>query len=189
MRTIHRSQATVYRPRQTIRRALAFFIVGGTSLASQTEAQSLETDPRFPSGPWTGFFLQKEFPGRHLMEIGLSFQSGQIRGEGRDWVGPFTIRGKYDLADGKCYWSKRYVGRHDLFYQGYNEGKGIWGVWEFTDSQMGMTQRGGFHIWPEGMADPTKPTLKEEADPPVFIDSSVDLSQPLTVGAGLDDGL
>jgi hypothetical protein len=28
---------------------------------------TLETDPRFPSGPWTGFFLQKAIPGRHLI--------------------------------------------------------------------------------------------------------------------------
>ena len=39
-------------------------------------------------------------------------------------IGPFLIRGKYNIDDGKCHWSKRYVGKHDVAYQGYNEGKG-----------------------------------------------------------------
>jgi hypothetical protein len=124
-------------------------------------APQLETDPRFPSGPWTGFFLQKSLPGKHLMELRLTFQSGNMAGEGRDWVGTFLIKGQYNLADGKCYWTKKYLGKHDVFYQGYNEGKGIWGVW-----QIGELARGGFHIWPEGLDDPTMQYLVEEADLP-----------------------
>jgi hypothetical protein len=152
---------------------------------TNTEAVQLETDPRFPSGPWVGFFLQREIPGRHLMEIRLTFCNGKIRGEGRDWVGPFTIRGRYDVADGKCYWTKRYLGRHDVFYQGYNEGKGIWGLWEFSEQQLALSSKGGFHIWPEGMGDPTDSHLKEEADPPLFVEATLEESQPLTVGAGI----
>ncbi len=138
----------------------------------------LETDPRFPSGPWTGFFLQPSLPGRHLMELGLTFRHGQITGEGRDWVGKFVVRGRYDLADGKCYWSKRYLGKHDVFYQGYNEGKGIWGVWEIPPEQnLGFWSRGGFHIWPEGMADPTGPALSEEADLPIHVEELEPVAQ------------
>jgi hypothetical protein len=122
---------------------------------------TLETDPRFPSGPWTGFFLQKSIPGKHLMELRLNFQTGNMTGEGRDWVGEFVVKGQYNLADGKCYWTKKYLGKHDVFYQGYNEGKGIWGVWE-----IGVLARGGFHIWPEGLQDPTGEYLVEEADLP-----------------------
>ena len=125
----------------------------------------LETDPRFPSGRWVGFFLDKRVPGRHPMELLLTFASGTITGEGRDFVGTFSIRGRYDLSDGSCHWSKRYHGKHDVFYRGFNEGKGIWGTWELTD--MGITATGGFHIWPEGMADPTQPVLHEAADLPV----------------------
>lgn len=125
-----------------------------------------ETDPRFPSGPWVGFFLQKAIPGRHLMELRISFRHGVITAEGRDWVGNFTLKGRYDLADGRCYWTKRYVGKHDVFYQGFNEGKGIWGTWEIPTETLPDFCRGGFHIWPEGMADPTKPQLTEEADLP-----------------------
>jgi hypothetical protein len=129
----------------------------------------LETDPRFPSGPWTGFFLQKAVPGRHRMELGLTFRNGELTGEGRDWVGQFIVRGRYSTADGKCHWTKRYLSKHDVFYQGFNEGKGIWGVWEIPTEANPEFQRGGFHIWPEGMPDPTGSRLTEEADLPLVI--------------------
>ena len=116
----------------------------------------VETDPRFPSGPWRGFFLMAHWPGRHQMELDLTFRQGVMTGEGRDRIGPFLIRGKYNLDDGKCHWSKRYIGKHDVAYQGYNEGKGIWGIWEIPPSW-----RGGFHIWPTAMGDPTSPHLAE----------------------------
>jgi hypothetical protein len=121
----------------------------------------IETDPRFPSGPWQGFFLMAHWPGRHMMELHLSFHQGVMTGEGRDRIGPFLIRGKYNIDDGKCWWTKRYIGKHDVAYQGYNEGKGIWGLWEIPP-----TWRGGFHIWPEAMGDPTSPRLTEAIDEP-----------------------
>lgn len=136
---------------------------------------TLETDPRFPSGPWTGFFLQKSLPGKHLMELRLTFQAENMTGEGRDWVGPFLVKGRYNLNDGKCYWTKKYVDKHDVFYQGYNEGKGIWGVWE-----IGQLARGGFHIWPEGMGAPTDDHLYEEADLPAVPEKElVEIGPPL----------
>lgn len=122
-------------------------------------------DARFPSGPWTGFFLQKELPGRHTMELALEFRDGEIRGEGRDRVGKFLIKGKFEAASGRCWWTKSYIGRHDVSYQGYNEGRGIWGLWEIAPFW-----KGGFHIWPEGMADPTRPTISEAEDLPVAVE-------------------
>jgi hypothetical protein len=124
-----------------------------------------ETDPRFPSGKWVGFFLDKRLPGRHQMEIVLTFAGGRMSGEGRDRVGKFSFEGSYDVADGKCAWVKRYVGKHAVRYKGFNEGKGIWGTWEMVWGA--ITFSGGFHIWPEGMADPSQPRLAEEADVPV----------------------
>ena len=112
-------------------------------------APELESDPRFPSGPWVGFFLDKRLPGRHQMDLSLTFQQGVIQGDGRDRVGEFLIRGKYDVADGRCHWCKRYIGAHDIYYDGFNEGKGIWGTWELLI--VFAQARGGFHIWPEGM--------------------------------------
>jgi hypothetical protein len=117
----------------------------------------VDQDSRFPSGPWTGYFLQRSLPGRQWMELQLTFNNGRIRGDGRDRIGAFTFTGRYDLGDGRCRWTKRYVGRHDVAYSGYNEGKGIWGVWEIPPSD-----RGGFHIWPVGMGDPTVQAEDEE---------------------------
>jgi hypothetical protein len=125
----------------------------------------LEGDPRFPSGKWVGFFLDKRLPGRHQMEISLTFAGGRLTGDGRDRVGPFTFRGTYSTADGRCEWVKQYAKAHAVTYRGFNEGKGIWGTWELRD--LGSVYSGGFHIWPEGMPDPTQPRLAEEADVPV----------------------
>jgi hypothetical protein len=137
----------------------------------------VETDPRFPSGAWTGYFLQPLVPGRHLMELRLTFRQGTLTGEGRDQVGQFVVRGRYALVDGRCHWTKRYLGKHDVFYNGFNEGKGIWGTWDIPADADSFSQRGGFHIWPEGMHDPTQPELTEEADVP--FEREVFIGQPL----------
>jgi hypothetical protein len=127
----------------------------------------LETDPRFPSGRWIGFFLDKRLPGKHQMELLLTFRQGEMTGDGRDIVGKFLVRGRYGVADGTCYWHKRYLDRHDVFYQGYAEDKGIWGNWELHPKEIYGLVKGGFHIWPDGLADPTQSTLAAEADVPV----------------------
>ena len=122
----------------------------------------LEQDERFPSGPWTGFFLQKLGSGRHWMELNLTFHLGTVKGDGRDWVGLFVITGRYATEDGTCRMVKHYVGKHDVAYEGYNEGRGIWGLWKIDRPAL----HGGFHIWPVGMPDPTRTLLAEEADLP-----------------------
>jgi len=109
------------------------------------------------------------------MELHITFRQGALTGEGRDYVGRFVLRGRYELTDGKCYWTKRYLGKHDVFYQGYNEGKGIWGMWEI----MGLGGRGGFHIWPQGMAAGEQDRLAEEADLPVLVEGTLETSEPL----------
>jgi hypothetical protein len=132
-----------------------------------------ETDSRFPSGKWLGFWTQ-DVLGAKLkpkQEMVLTFAKGEIHGEGRDLIGGFLIRGFYSVADGKCRWMKRYVGKHDVSYEGFNEGKGIWGTWHLDQL------RGGFHIWPEGMSDPSQQTLAAEAEAPVEA-----LGEPVTVG-------
>ena len=144
---------------------------------SAKESADLETDPRFPSGPWTGYFLQRAIPGRHLMELRLTFRRGAMEGEGRDWVGPFLVRGRYSSTDGRCHWTKRYLGKHDVFYKGFNEGKGIWGVWEMPHIALPAIGKGGFHIWPEGMADPTGSHLTEAADLPAAIEEEVTIRE------------
>ncbi|MBN9119991.1 MAG: hypothetical protein J0I06_12650 [Planctomycetes bacterium] len=111
---------------------------------------SIERDPRFPSGEWTGFYLQYWMPGRHKTDLSLSWNNGIVTGEGRDRVGAFTIDGTYDTATGKCEWKKQYVGRHSVAYRGVNDGRGIWGVWEIRLFGGLYADRGGFHLWPEG---------------------------------------
>ena len=135
-------------------------------------------DPRFPSGPWVGFFLQRERPGKNTMELILDFSEGQVVGEGRDCIGHFLIRGRFQVEDGRCWWTKSYLGLHDVSYTGYNEGKGIWGEWT-----IGSPWRGGFHIWPEAMGDPTEPKMSAAEDVPAYVDDSVDAdAEVVTVG-------
>ncbi len=109
-----------------------------------------ERDARFPGGSWTGFYLQYWMPGRHQMDLNLSWQDGGLTGEGRDRVGPFIIDGTYDTATGQCEWTKKYIGKHSVKYRGVNDGRGIWGVWEIRQLGELYIDRGGFHIWPQG---------------------------------------
>jgi hypothetical protein len=65
-------------------------------------------------------------------------------------VGPYTVDGTYDLATGRCEWTKQYLGKHAVAYRGINDGHGIWGVWEIRQLGGLYVDRGGFHLWPEG---------------------------------------
>ena len=144
---------------------------------SAPKPESLETDPRFPSGPWIGYYLQGRQ--RSRMEMRLTFGKGVMTGEGRDVIGRFSFRGRYSVEDGTCHWIKHYHGQHDVFYRGYDEGKGIWGVWEIT---MGaFSARGGFHIWPEGMAVDDAEVLAAEADLDDVVENTLDTTEPLLV--------
>jgi hypothetical protein len=116
----------------------------------EQELEDLESDPRFPSGAWTGFYLQYWLPGRHTTDLTLDFREGTLTGTGSDHVGPYTIDGTYDVRTGQCAWNKQYVGRHCVAYRGVNEGQGIWGVWELKQLGGLLTDRDGFHIWPDG---------------------------------------
>ncbi|PYL06329.1 MAG: hypothetical protein DME33_14020 [Verrucomicrobia bacterium] len=81
---------------------------------------------------------------KHRMDLVLTFANRTISGDGRDDVGLFLVSGRFDDTNGECYWTKTYVGTHDVYYRGFREGKGIWGLWELGSDS------GGFHIWPLG---------------------------------------
>jgi len=102
------------------------------------------------------------------MELRLTFCNGVLTGEGRDRVGPFVIKGRYYVEDGKCHWTKGYLGKHDVLYQGYNEGTGVWGTWEIPRQWRTLWFRlhGGFHIWPEGLIGAHAEQLTAHADLP-----------------------
>ena len=110
---------------------------------------------RFPSGPWTGFYTYT--PRRkHRMDMDLTFANGNLSGSGSDDVGRFLMKGHYDETSSECYWTKSYIGAHDVFYRGYREGKGIWGRWEIQS-----VFHGGFHIWPKGAPEDEQDALHE----------------------------
>jgi hypothetical protein len=100
------------------------------------------SDDVFPSGPWLGFYTYAGQPDRHRMDLALTFATAMITGEGTDDLGAFIIRGRYDVNAKESHWNKGYIGRHDVYYRGFREGKGIWGTWEIG------SVRGGFKIWP-----------------------------------------
>jgi hypothetical protein len=105
------------------------------------------SDELYPSGPWVGFYNYQ--PGeRHQMQLHLTFANGKISGDGNDDIGRFLIKGRYDSQSAESYWTKSYLGSHDVFYRGFREGKGIWGTWE-----IGILNHGGFHIWPKQAGD------------------------------------
>jgi hypothetical protein len=98
----------------------------------------------FPSGPWTGFYNYGRSTQKHRMHLVLVFADRTISGEGNDDIGGFLVTGHFDETNSECAWTKTYVGGHDVYYRGFREGKGIWGLWELP------SESGGFHIWPRG---------------------------------------
>jgi hypothetical protein len=110
----------------------------------------------FCSGPWTGFYTYSNRR-RERMDLALRFRQGVVSGAGGDPVGSFSITGRYDAETNEIHWTKTYPGRHDVFYQGYRDRRGIWGSWEIRPGV-----KGGFHIWPRGQGEGE--TLLAEAD-------------------------
>ena len=52
-----------------------------------------------------------------------------------------SIAHLYDLKLGKCRFKKGYIGKHSVNYDGYNEGRGVWGVWSIPSDSL----QGGCH--------------------------------------------
>ncbi len=96
------------------------------------------------------------------MQLHLTFANGSMSGNGMDDIGRFLIRGRYDAANRECYWTKTYIGGHDVFYRGFREGKGIWGTWEIQ-----VFGHGGFHIWPRQAGEGAEETEQAELEEPV----------------------
>lgn len=122
-----------------------------------TAFESSPDEGLFPSGEWTGFYVQNGE--RHRQDLVLTFGNGFVRGSGGDGVGGFGIRGRYDAATLEVVWTKVYLGAHSVYYRGFREGKGIWGTWE-----IGSYCRGGFQIWPKRAGEAVAAT-QAEAEP------------------------
>ena len=129
----------------------------------QDRSDAESGDPDFPSGPWTGFWLE---PARHRQDMNLAFANGVLRGRGSDGIGWFLIVGRYDPETRKVWWTKTYPGSHDVHYEGYREHQGIWGVWSVAALAGTITFRGGFRIWPRGHGEgDARSAHAEEGEP------------------------
>lgn len=118
-------------------------------------------DAIFPSGPWVGYYVYPGSPERHRMDLELTFRGSLVDGQGTDDIARFFIRGRYDGGRLEVWWVKQYPGSHDVYYRGFREGRGIWGVWE-----IGETSRGGFMIWPRGAGEAGQARAEERAEVP-----------------------
>ncbi len=118
------------------------------------------SDPNFPSGEWVGFY--REQGSNHRQEMHLFFSGGRISGSGADDIGTFTISGRYDADSREAWWTKIYPGSHDVFYKGYRELKGIWGLWEIPPGG-----GDGFHIWPRAHGEDATERVSESRPEPV----------------------
>ena len=121
----------------------------------------IDVEDDFTSGPWTGFYTYAN--GRkERMDLSLTFKQGVVTGAGGDPVGPFTLEGRYDAESNEIHWTKTYPGRHDVFYKGCRDNRGIWGTWEIP-----LIPRGGFHIWPLGQGEGEASRAEVEVDVPL----------------------
>ncbi len=107
------------------------------------------------------------------MELQLTFANGSLNGDGSDDIGPFLIKGRYDSTNLESHWTKSYLGKHDVFYRGFREGKGIWGTWEIK-----TYSRGGFHIRPRRAGEGEERSESAEQAKPVDAIASEPVSQP-----------
>ena len=130
-------------------------------VSSATSYWLVVSHESFTSGPWTGFYNYRP-QDKHRMDLDLTFVGGSLSGGGNDDVGRFSIRGQYDSQTLECWWTKTYLGAHEVFYRGFREGKGIWGTWEIA-----LHDHGGFHIWPKLAGENEAETASEGKVQPV----------------------
>jgi hypothetical protein len=112
-----------------------------------------------PTGQWNGFYVESHQSQRGWMHQYLQFDDGKLKGEGTDYVGPWTLSGVYDLAAQQAGWTKRYVGKHEVNYAGQISEKGIVGVWDIR----GLSD-GPFHIWPQHLTQFDSIYMQEDLD-------------------------
>lgn len=134
-----------------------------------------------PTGQWNGFYTESCREGRGWMHQYLEFNDGELKGEGTDYVGPWTLQGRYDLDSRKCKWVKSYVNKHNVNYVGTIGDTGITGVWDIRGSNTGP-----FHIWPQHMTEFDRLYMQEDLEqtplrkqPPInFDDLNLDAGGP-----------
>ena len=118
-------------------------------------------EDEYTSGPWTGFYTYANGH-RERMDLSLTFREGKVSGCGSDPVGPFRIGGGYDAGRSEVWWTKTYIGAHEVFYKGCRDARGIWGTWEIHAGW-----KGGFHIWPRGEGEGAAEEAEAGVEAPV----------------------
>jgi hypothetical protein len=107
---------------------------------------------QFTSGKWVGFYRESHRRDPGWMQLYLVCdESGSIRGEGVDYVGPWTLQGQFDGDTGRCFWVKQYVRQHSVAYDGQLNADGIVGDWRIKPFLHDT-----FHIWPESQTHLTE---------------------------------
>ena len=106
------------------------------------ETANFGSDPRFPTGPWKGYWLQKGRTG--LMKLTLAFVEGCVVGDGSDLIGEFDVLGFYSIKERSITLKKTYRGGHEVWYRGRPIRDELMGEWTIADTPA----RGGFRIWP-----------------------------------------
>jgi hypothetical protein len=109
------------------------------------------------SGPWKGYYTYHYSTAKHKMDLTLNFKGGRITGDGIDDIARFVLTGRYNVDKNECYWTKKYIGLHSVFYKGFIDGRRIWGLW-WIDQWQG----GGFLIVPKGLGEAAEEKVKEE---------------------------
>lgn len=95
-------------------------------------------------------------------------ESGELKGEGIDYVGPWTLVGSFSAESNACAWTKTYIGKHRVFYDGTLGTDGIRGRWRIEPLLAGT-----FHIWPETMGNLTEMYMRAGVPAPVRTDDGI----------------
>lgn len=133
-----------------------------------------ETDKRFPSGIWVGYWMQGYIKGR--MRLTLEFINGAITGEGSDPVGTFKMKGIYSLRHNMVSMSKRYYGAHSVGYVGGAADGGLNGTWQIRS----IPQIDEWRLWPlVDKVETVHHAVESEDAPIVLIDEVEDIEEEL----------
>lgn len=100
----------------------------------------------YHSGEWVGYYTYQGIPKKCPMHLTLEFHQQTIKGAGIDGPGTFVIHGTYDDAGNHVAFTKQYIGKHSVAYEGSFQADEIVGSWSLT--QGNRTLRGELRIWP-----------------------------------------
>jgi hypothetical protein len=79
-----------------------------------------------------GWWEQSGYGRQPMLELTIVIEDGNLRGQGRDIIGPFTLTGQ--IVREQVAILKRYIGQHSVEYYGAYDGEGtLAGKWEIGD--------------------------------------------------------